>query len=181
MSHQSNEESPSNHQPDGPARRGFLIKISIALSALIGAVIAPPVAAALADPLLDQAPPVWRDVGGIDDFVTDNTVLVSFQNSTTVAWAGKTGKTGAWLRRNGESEFEAFTLNCAHLGCPVRWEQEAELFLCPCHGGVYYKDGTVASGPPPRPLAKYPVKVEAGRVLVRAEPVPVTTLTELQA
>jgi menaquinol-cytochrome c reductase iron-sulfur subunit len=159
-----------------PARRLFLTKVSVGLTGLMGAIIAPPIIAAFSEPLLDGATPVWRDVGSLDDFEMEKTVLVSFDNALKVAWSGKTGKTGAWLRRLDGTEFEAFTLNCAHLGCPVRWEPDAELFLCPCHGGVYYKDGSVAGGPPPKALAKYPVKVEGERVFVKAEPVPITTM-----
>ena len=162
--------------PIDPARRLFLTKASIGMSGLIGLAIAPPVAAALLEPLLDNPPSQWRDVGPLEQFVVSETVLINFENSAVIAWSGTTGRTGAWLRRLDEANFEAFTLNCAHLGCPVRWEAKAELFLCPCHGGVYYKDGSVAGGPPPHGLAKYPVKVENGRVLVKAEPVPITTM-----
>lgn len=164
------------NQPIDVGRRMFLTKVSLGLSALIGVVIAPPIAAALLEPLLDRPPSQWRDVGSLADFRVSETVLVSFDNSTKIAWSGRTGRTGAWLRRLDETNFEAFTLNCAHLGCPVRWEAQAELFLCPCHGGVYYKDGSVAGGPPPHGLAKYPVRVEGDRVMVKAEPVPITTL-----
>jgi Rieske Fe-S protein len=51
-----------------------------------------------------------------------------------------------------EPRFLVLAVNCAHLGCPVEWFQEAGLFLCPCHGGVYYANGERASGPPPRGL-----------------------------
>jgi len=173
---ESSQENPERPGADDPGRRVFLTKLSVGLTGLIGAMVAPPLAAALAEPLLDKPVAQWRDVGPLADFPVSETKLVAFDNSQTVAWAGKTGRTGAWLRRISETEFESFTLNCAHLGCPVRWEAEAELFLCPCHGGVYYKDGSVAGGPPPHALAKYPVKVSEGRVLVKAEPVPITTM-----
>ena len=65
-------------------------------------------------------------------------------------------------------------LHCAHLGCPVRWVASADLFMCPCHGGVFYKDGRVASGPPPRTLATYPVRVRDGTVEILASPLPIT-------
>jgi menaquinol-cytochrome c reductase iron-sulfur subunit len=51
----------------------------------------------------------------------------------------------------------------------------AELFMCPCHGGVYYKDGNVAAGPPPRPLVRYAVRVENGDVKMSSVVVPITT------
>jgi len=71
----------------------------------------------------------------------------------------------------------AFAVNCTHLGCPVRWKEEASLFMCPCHGGVYYKDGTVAAGPPPKALTQYQVRVNGGAVEIKTSPVPLTDMT----
>lgn len=163
-------------EPVDPCRRAFLTKVSIGLSGLIACAVAPPIAAAVVQPLLQRKGHEWREIGPLESFEEAKTVLVNFENTSVVPWAGDTARTGAWLRRIEGENFEAFTLNCAHLGCPVRWEGDAELFLCPCHGGVYYKDGTVAGGPPPKALAKYPVKVSEGRVYVKAEPVPITTM-----
>jgi menaquinol-cytochrome c reductase iron-sulfur subunit len=79
------------------------------------------------------------------------------------------------LRRASDQQFIAFSVNCAHLGCPVTWLQDARLFVCPCHGGVYYEDGRVAAGPPPQPLATYSVRINAGQVEVRTGPLPLTS------
>jgi Rieske Fe-S protein len=62
-------------------------------------------------------------------------------------------------------KFQVFAINCAHLGCPVRWFEQSRLFMCPCHGGVYYEDGSRASGPPPRGLYEYNHKVENGELV----------------
>jgi len=51
-----------------------------------------------------------------------------------------------------DPSFLVLSVNCAHLGCPVEWFAESSLFMCPCHGGVYYANGEHASGPPPRGL-----------------------------
>ncbi len=80
----------------------------------------------------------------------------------------------AGLRRVSEDGFVAFSVHCTHLGCPVRWLPDAELFMCPCHGGVFYEDGRVASGPPPRPLVRYPVRVRGELVEILTSPVPIT-------
>jgi menaquinol-cytochrome c reductase iron-sulfur subunit len=78
---------------------------------------------------------------------------------------GATVKTGeAWLRRTGDREFVAFSSECTHRGCQVRWRPDAELFTCPCHGGAFYGDGQVACGPPAKPLVRYPVRVAGGAV-----------------
>jgi Rieske Fe-S protein len=52
----------------------------------------------------------------------------------------------------GNDQFRVLAVNCAHLGCPVSWFPRSGLFMCPCHGGVYYENGERASGPPPRGL-----------------------------
>ena len=88
-------------------------------------------------------------MGKVDDFKIGETTAVEFIDSSPLPWAGVTAKTAAWLRRTGGQDFIAFAITCSHLGCPVRWQQSARLFMCPCHGGVYYEDGTVAAGPPP--------------------------------
>jgi len=46
------------------------------------------------------------------------------------------------------------------------------LFLCPCHGGAYYQDGSRASGPPERGLFEYGYKIDAGRLFIKAEEMP---------
>ena len=74
-----------------------------------------------------------------------------------------------------DREFMAFSVNCTHLGCPVRWLQDADLFMCPCHGGVYYNDGTVAAGPPPKPLIRYDVRTFNGQVEIKTMAIPITT------
>ena len=69
------------------------------------------------------------------------------------------------LTDNGR-DFLAMSNICTHLGCRVRWIADQEQFFCPCHNGVFDKDGTVVSGPPPRPLDRYEVKVEGETVYI---------------
>ena len=155
-----------------PERRAFLVKISIALSAIAAALVGIPVVGFLIGPLLESTDRTWRSVGSIDDFKIGTTVRVTFSDPSPLKWAGVTANTAAWLRRNGADQFVAFAMNCTHLGCPVHWLQEAGLFMCPCHGGVYYADGEVAAGPPPLPLFKYPVRVREGQVEILTSAVP---------
>ena len=156
-------------------RRSFLNRLSLGLAGLVGAAMSLPPIAYVLSPLVGKPPRKWRDVGGLDEFPIGETKLVQFQDATSTAWAGDTAMTGAWLRRIGEDQFIAFSVNCRHLGCPVRWVNDAKLFMCPCHGGVYYEDGAVAAGPPPEALARYPVRVVDGKVEVETSPIPLTT------
>jgi menaquinol-cytochrome c reductase iron-sulfur subunit len=157
-------------------RRAFFVKLSLGLSALSAFVAGIPVISALLAPLLEKTPEVWRKVADLDDFAIGAVKLVTFENADPAAWAGITVRSAAWLRRDSASMFTAFSANCTHLGCPVRWEEGAQLFMCPCHGGVYYKDGTVASGPPPKALVQYRVRIYKQQVEIQTAPVPITTL-----
>jgi menaquinol-cytochrome c reductase iron-sulfur subunit len=141
------------------SRRRFLNRISLALSGLAAAVVSVPIIAYLLSPLLQPEPDDWRDVGLVDDFRPGQTTEVAYDDPATLPWAGQTARTAVWLRRTAATDFTAFSVNCTHLGCPVNWRPEAALFLCPCHGGVYYDDGSVAGGPPPRPLTRLSVRV----------------------
>ncbi len=157
-------------------RRKFFTKLGIYLSGFLGLVIAIPVVGALLAPLLKKTPIVWRSVGSKDDFEVGKTVLVTFKDASPLPWSGPTAQSASWLRRKSEDEFIAFSINCTHLGCPVRWIPDSELFLCPCHGGVYNKDGSYAAGPPPKGLTHYPVRVRKNEVEIMASPLPITRL-----
>ncbi len=154
-------------------RRSFLSRLNLLLVAATGAVLSVPILSYLLSPIVRPARQVWRTVGKVDDFPMGQTVRVAIEDPSPLPWAGQTARTAAWLRRTGPSDFIAFAVNCTHLGCPVNWVAEANIFLCPCHGGVYYADGRVAGGPPPRPLYRYDVRVQNGQVqlLTRALPV----------
>lgn len=157
-------------------RRSFLIKISLGLSALAAVAAGIPVISALLAPLLRQPPQTWRNIGTLSKFEIGNTLLVKFENPNPEPWAGITAHSAAWVRRESEQHIIAFSVNCTHLGCPVRWEKGAQLFMCPCHGGVYYKDGSVASGPPPKGLIQYPVRINKGKVQLMTQPIPITNI-----
>lgn len=113
----------------------------------------------------------WIGVGSQGNFEKGKTTDVVFDDPYRLPWEGVTGRRSAWLRCDTDGTFIAFAVNCTHLGCPVRWEGGAELFLCPCHGGVFYSNGDVAAGPPPRPMHRYPVRIQNGQVEIEVGPV----------
>ncbi|MDP8923718.1 MAG: Rieske 2Fe-2S domain-containing protein [Chloroflexota bacterium] len=155
------------------SRRAFLSRLSLLLSGLIALVLGVPIVAYLLTPLLHRAPRTWVNVGLLDQFAIGQTVQVAIEDPSPLPWAGQTARTSIWLRREGPRDFVAFAVNCTHLACSVNWRAEARLFLCPCHGGVFYADGRVAGGPPPRPLVRYDVRVVDGVVQVLTGPVPI--------
>jgi menaquinol-cytochrome c reductase iron-sulfur subunit len=159
-------------------RRKFLVRLSLLAGALPAAVISVPVFSALLGPLLQRQKQEWRKVADLSDLAVGETKLITYVNADPLPWAGVTAKSAAWLRRESESKLVAFSAHCSHLGCPVRWEQNAQLFMCPCHGGVYYRDGSVAAGPPPKGLTQIEVRINKADVEIRTAPVPITTITQ---
>ena len=119
----------------------------------------------------DQEGERFIDVGPEADFNPQTYVPKVI---TLVPDVGEAGKTTIYVRRRDPARdtklkkypYVVISTRCAHLGCPVRYVQAAERFICPCHGGVYEFDGKVAGGPPVRPLDRFETKVESGRVLV---------------
>jgi menaquinol-cytochrome c reductase iron-sulfur subunit len=156
-----------------PSRRRMMIAVVGACGGAIAAAVGVPAAGMFIGPMLKRAPETWRAVGRLEQFTVGETVQVTFESVTPVPWSGITAKTAAWLRRVSESEFVAFAVNCTHLGCPVRWQAQADLFFCPCHGGTFYADGSVAAGPPPRALDRYHVRISDGVVEVEAGALPI--------
>jgi len=114
----------------------------------------------------------WVPLGRVSEFPEGETRLATFRNPNVMPTDGKTVDTACWVRRIGGDQFQVFAINCAHLGCPVRWFPQSGLFMCPCHGGAYYRDGARASGPPERGLFEYPYKVQDGLVTIQAGELP---------
>src|SRR5579872_1702188 len=172
------ESQPEDVQKsgDGLTRKDFLTRISLSIAGISAVVMAVPVVSALVAPLLESSESLWRTVGRVEDFPVGSTNLVRFENADPEPYAGELAKSAAWLRRIDRTRFAAFAVNCSHLGCPVRWEESAQLFMCPCHGGVYYRDGSVAAGPPPRGLTQYKVRVQDNQVQLLTAPLPITSI-----
>ena len=167
--------APPTETPEEISRRRFFEKLSIALVGLCSAIVGVPLVGFIVAPFFRKVPEKWITLGKVDDFQIGKTVSVPVVDPSSLPWAGITAKSAIWLRRKNDTSFIAFSANCTHLGCPVRWLEGAELFMCPCHGGVYYSDGSVAAGPPPRPLVRYQVRVENDEVKMSPIVVPITT------
>ena len=167
------EEQEARLHEDRVSRRTFLMNVGIALNVLAGAVVAVPVVGYLLGPVLRRREYLqWVAIGDPSDFPPGETRLVTFRNPFSDPWDGQAANIPAYVRCVERGTYTVFAINCAHLGCPVRWFAESQLFMCPCHGGVYYADGSRASGPPERGLFTYEVKVQNGKLMIKAGQMP---------
>jgi menaquinol-cytochrome c reductase iron-sulfur subunit len=162
------------------SRRDLFAKIGMLLNGLAVVILATPVIGYLMSPILggDRGQyKRWVALGELDEFPEGQTRLAKFQNPIIGVSDGETDNIPCWVRRMQGEKFQVFAVNCAHLGCPVRWFAQSGLFMCPCHGGVYYQDGSRASGPPPRGLFEYQYKVEGGKLMIEAGQLPTLSTT----
>jgi menaquinol-cytochrome c reductase iron-sulfur subunit len=117
----------------------------------------------------------WEAVGKLTDFPDDAYIPKVVTMTTGI---GEVGKTTVYMRARNDDidqppnppdyyeQVVALSTRCMHLGCPVRYVQASERFICPCHGGVYDFQGKVVGGPPVRPLDRFYTRVRNGIVEV---------------
>lgn len=165
--------SPCPHLADAstPGRRLFFRWLTGALGAAATAVAGVPLVGYFLG--LKKHRVEWVDLGHVGEFPENETRRILFDSPLRQPWDGVTAQTGVFVRYRGkdskeDDQFLILSVNCAHLGCPVSWFPQSGLFMCPCHGGVYYADGERASGPPPRGMFHCVWRVRDGRLQVRA-------------
>ncbi len=157
------------------SRRGLFMKLGILLNGCVAAALAVPIVRFLLSAVTrggNNGYLDWVSLGSVNQFPEGETRLATYRSPLVMPTDGKTVDAACWVRRIEGERFQVFAVNCAHLGCPVRWFPQSGLFMCPCHGGAYYRDGSRASGPPERGLFEYPYKVKNGLIAIQAGEMP---------
>ena len=153
------------------SRRGMLMKLGIVFNAAVGMILAVPMVRYILSPVIRERSPgyeSWLSLGARSQFPAGQTRLATYRNPVVTPADGETANIPCWVRNVDGEKFQVFAINCANLGCPVRWFPQSGLFMCPCHGGVYYEDGERASGPPPRGLFHCVWRVRGGDLEIQA-------------
>jgi Rieske Fe-S protein len=138
-----------------------------AIGGLITAALAVPAIAYILGPALerDEAED-WIQLGTTSKVELGTPALFKARIERQTGWiVNETELTFYVLTENGR-DYIAMSNTCTHLGCRVRWIEDQQQFFCPCHNAAFDKDGEVLSGPPPRPLDRYEVKVEGDQLYV---------------
>lgn len=168
------ELPPPNPEMRHHSRRAFLFKLSLLLNGAVGVALAVPLVGYILGPTWNKGGTVgsWVSLGALDAFPVGETRFAHFRSPVARQDDGDTGKVACWVRRVSDQKFQVFAINCAHLGCPVRWFAQSRLYLCPCHGGAYYEDGSRASGPPERGLFEYRYQISGNQLIIHAGDMP---------
>ena len=161
--------------PRGITRRDLFVKVGIFLNGIVAVILTVPIVRYLLSPVARERKAgyeSWIPLGNLEQFPSGETRLATYRNPVVSSSDGDTANIACWVRNVDGQKFQVFAINCAHLGCPVRWFPQSSLFMCPCHGGAYYQDGSRASGPPERGLFEYDYKIETGKLLIKAGEMP---------
>ena len=121
-------------RPDAPLARSTAV-----MAALVGV----PILGFLLAPLFRPAPNGFVEVAKVADFAVGVTKLVSIRDP--IRWRGGRANRGdravGSRARPRDRKCSDLQHHCTHLAVG-ELQAEAKIFLCPCHGGVYYADGT---------------------------------------
>ena len=149
-------------------RKTFLLTLIYGLWALIAAALAAPAAIYLLLPPRLRKEAEWAEAGDIGGMEINSPVEMVFRRNRTDGWRIISEKSTAWVVKTAEKEFVAFAPQCTHLGCAYHWEEHKKEFLCPCHSSTFSIEGSVRSGPAPRPLDRYQSKLDKSKILLGA-------------
>ncbi len=150
-------------------RRQFLSTVTFGIGGLITALFTLPALVYLLGPALRrQQKEVWVPLGSTSKVELGKPTLFKTTVEQQTGWIVNEQEVGVYVLTENGRDYIAMSNICTHLGCRVRWIDDQGEFFCPCHNGVFTKEGVVVSGPPPRPLDRYPTKVENGQIYILA-------------
>ena len=150
-----------------PARRDFMKAAVVGIGGLISAAIGLPAVAYVIGPALKRTSDLWIRLGAISKVELGSPTLFKTTVETETGWINTEEEISAYVLTQNGQDFDVMSNICTHLGCRVRWIADDDRFYCPCHNGVFAKDGSVVAGPPPRPLDRFENKIEDGILYIR--------------
>jgi len=145
-------------------RRNLITRTVQAIGAITASAIAVPTLISGLSPVFRHRPDEenWQVIGEAASFPVGDVVrtTVPTKLDSPLARLGK----AVFVWRNAEDEFTVYSPSCTDLGCPITWDSGSQWFYCPCHGGIFSKEGEPKAGPPKDPLHRYEVRIRNGQV-----------------
>ena len=149
------------------SRRDFLAIATTAIGAVISAALAIPAVAYIVGPAIRRsASEAWIRLGATSKVELGTPTLFKTTIQQQSGWIVNEQEISVYVLTEDNRDYIAMSNICTHLGCRVRWISDQQQFFCPCHNAIFAKDGEVVSGPPPRPLDRFDVKVEDDQLLI---------------
>lgn len=152
-------------------RRQWLAKLVKASVSVLLFVYGIPSLILLALPAFRKQKPPWIEVGSVSEFSGRQPQSVTLTYQRRDGWVIRAVRSTVYVVNKPDGSIKVLSNICSHANCAVRWEAAKNAFFCPCHAAYFDNEGKVLQGPPPRPLAEFPHKVEGGKLYVRLETV----------
>ena len=152
--------------PLPPDRRRFLSGTIAVIQGAIGATLAFLLGGAVAAPAFGKRRSSWWPAAALDDLPDNEPTPIAIRVTREDGYSQVVERQVVFLVKTGDATVMALSSTCTHLGCRVSWSADDQSLKCPCHGGVFDRTGAVKSGPPPKPLAQLPTRVDGEQVLV---------------
>ncbi len=163
MAHESHEH--------GLNRRSFVAGVVTFLGGIITAVIGLPAIGYLLSPSLrdrsSSSSEEWVPLGLVEDLVVGEPKLFSFTRTQRVGWETTARSYGIYVVRKPGTGYDVFSNVCTHLSCRVSFKEDLREYVCPCHDGHFGIDGSIISGPQPRPLDRFEYRVQDGTIEIQ--------------
>jgi menaquinol-cytochrome c reductase iron-sulfur subunit len=153
-------------------KRSFSKLVVAGVGFVISGVVGLPAILAALSPSLKRRPGEnWQPVGNVDDYPLGEVVkaVVPVPRSD---WAAALRERGVFVLREAGDRIVVFSRNCTDLSCPITWDPGSHWFFCPCHGGIFSKEGEPKAGPPKRPLYRYATRMRDGLLEIDLNSVP---------
>ncbi|RJP50198.1 MAG: ubiquinol-cytochrome c reductase iron-sulfur subunit [Anaerolineaceae bacterium] len=148
-------------------RRNFMKAAIAGIGGLIGAAFGLPAIPYIMGPALQKESDNWIQLGSVSKVELNIPTLFKKTIETQTGWINTEEEISVYVLTSNGQDYFVMSNVCTHLGCRVRWIPENDGFFCPCHNGVFSKDGNVVDGPPPRPLDRFESKVEDGVIFIK--------------
>ncbi|MFA9477390.1 ubiquinol-cytochrome c reductase iron-sulfur subunit [Phycisphaerales bacterium AB-hyl4] len=156
-------------------RRTLLRTLVYGMGLTVGGIVTLPAIISSAAPAIRYRPrPRWEPLGQLDRFPVGK-VRQAVVNVSRDDWAEALRRKGVYVWRVDAQQTVVYSRNCTDLSCPITFDQGSEVFFCPCHGGIFAKDGQVMAGPPSRPLYRYDNRVRNGVLEINLASLPPMT------
>lgn len=114
----------------------------------------------------------WRSLGKLTSFPEEEIVSAKVETRLEKDFMHMAMPKDVYVWRKQDDQVVVYSRSCTDLGCPIKFDKGSECFFCPCHGGIFSKQGAVMAGPPKGPLYRYQTRIMDGFLEIDLSSVP---------
>jgi Rieske Fe-S protein len=153
-----------DHRPNKSSRRLFLQVLPLGIIGS-GLSILATAAFRFLRPVAAAASQNWIDIAPLASLSGSKPLLRKVTTENVQGWARTIEEHHVFILPAKQNQ--VLSAVCPHEGCEVAWQEDLNVFACPCHDSSFASDGTRLNGPSRRGLDPLPSRVENGTLQVQ--------------